>query len=209
MGPPVRRRKNKERQDCVASQVVAIWLLSRGAAVVPQRGRELILGAVFTSIVRLFQKLAKARLEPTVSHFQWFSTIKNLIFRSDFHRFFMFFQNRSREPFLEGPGADLSSTGRFWCHFRFSGFPKRHLWGAIFAQNVDLELPGGRPETVLGATLRRTTLQNRFFPTFLDLWTIWDRFLVDFALFPSFWERFLVFFASISRPSTPRHHGRP
>jgi hypothetical protein len=29
------------------------------------------------------------------------------------------FQNRSQRPFLGGPCADLASTGRFWCHFRF------------------------------------------------------------------------------------------
>ena len=59
---------------------------------------------------------------------------KPLIFRSKFHWFFMFFQNRSRRPFLEGPGADLASTGRFWCHFRFSGFPKRRLLDTCFRQ---------------------------------------------------------------------------
>jgi hypothetical protein len=46
----------------------------------------------------------------------------------------MFFQNLSWRPFLEGPGADLASTGRFWYHFRFSGFPKRRHLDTISAQ---------------------------------------------------------------------------
>ena len=54
---------------------------------------------------------------------------------------------------LQGPSADLVPTCRFWFHFRFSGFPKSHLLATIFAQNIDLELPSGRPKTILAATL--------------------------------------------------------
>jgi hypothetical protein len=43
------------------------------------------------------------------------------------------YRNPPKRAFLEGPSADLASTGRFWCHFRFSGFPKRHILGTIFA----------------------------------------------------------------------------
>ena len=39
----------------------------------------------------------------------------------------MFFQNRSRGLFLEGPSADLYRKIRFWYHFRFSVFPKTFL----------------------------------------------------------------------------------
>ena len=107
-----------------------------------------------------FQNLQKHFWSLQLHTFNGFSPSKTSHFPTQFSLIFLFFQNRSWGLFLAGPGADLSSTGRFWCHFRFSGFPKRHLLGAIFAQKVDLELPGGRAETVLGATLRRTTLQN-------------------------------------------------
>ena len=75
----------------------------------------------------------------------------------------MFFQNPSRRAFLEGPGADLASKGRFWSHFRFSAEPKIDPWGDMFAQNVDFELPGARAETLLGPTRGqngRRTLPN-------------------------------------------------
>jgi hypothetical protein len=80
---------------------------------------------------------------------------KPFILGSKFQRFFMFFQNRSRRPFLEGPGADLASTGRFWCHFRFPGFPKRHQLDTLFLSKIDFRLPGGMPETIIRPTLAR------------------------------------------------------
>ena len=45
---------------------------------------------------------------------------------------FHVFSSCSRGPFLEGPGADLYRKIRFGCHFRFSGFAKRHLFDTIF-----------------------------------------------------------------------------
>ena len=51
---------------------------------------------------------------------------KSLIFGISI--FFMFFRNRFQRVFLEGPGADLTSTGRFWCRFRSWGFPQSQLF---------------------------------------------------------------------------------
>ena len=71
----------------------------------------------------------------TVPHFQWFLTIQKLSFCMFlFHWFFMFFQNPSRRAFLEDPGADLASNGRFWNHFWFLMGPKIDPWSVIFSK---------------------------------------------------------------------------
>ena len=57
-------------------------------------------------------------------------------FLSCFHYVFMFFQNRSWRPSLEGPGADLVSSGWLWCHFRFWGDPKDGPWNHFSDQDV-------------------------------------------------------------------------
>jgi hypothetical protein len=57
---------------------------------------------------------------------------KTIDFPIDFHRFFMFFQNRSPGLFLEGPSADRLWKVGFWCRFRFSWFSKRHPLDTIF-----------------------------------------------------------------------------
>ena len=66
--------------------------------------------------------------------FDGFGPSKPLIFRSFFHRFFMFFQNRSPGLFLDGPSAELLWKVGFWCHLRFSWFSKRHFLDDLFAQ---------------------------------------------------------------------------
>ena len=38
----------------------------------------------------------------------------------------VFSKTSPQGAFLNGTCADVASTGRFWYHFRFSGFPKRH-----------------------------------------------------------------------------------
>ena len=72
---------------------------------------------------------------------------KPLISPSKFHWFTMFVQNPSQRAFLEGLGADLASTGRFWCHFRFSGFPKRHPPPPHFREKCLFVSDPLRPET--------------------------------------------------------------
>jgi hypothetical protein len=95
----------------------------------------------------------------------------------------MFFQKRSREAFLEGPSADLASTGRFRCHFRFSGFPKNDPWDPIFNHKIDFSLPGGMGQGTLAPTLARLATQERIFNNF---WL----FFYDFG---SFWDPIVVF----------------
>ena len=87
--------------------------------------------------------------------FQYFSMVLNhqkpLIFQSFFHRFFMFFQSRSPGPFLEGPSAELLWKVRCWCHFRFSGFPKRLPFDYLFRQKAEF----GHAAFPEGASLSR------------------------------------------------------
>jgi hypothetical protein len=109
----------------------------------------------------------------------------------------MFFQNRSRRAFLEGPGGDLASIGRFWCHFRFSEFPKRRLIGAMFAQSVYFccgpfpvwaSLP--RPATQNGATTPRDHIFIDFELIFNGAWFNFIKLLQlsmsDILIFESF-----------------------
>ena len=68
----------------------------------------------------------------------------------------MFFQNPPKKTFLEGQSAHVEATGRFWCHFRFSGFPKRHILGDHSRLKNDFSLPGGAGRSVLDPTLAQT-----------------------------------------------------
>ena len=104
----------------------------------------------------------------------------------------MFFQNHSRGPFLEDPSADLASTGRFWCHLRFSGFPKKRPLDRLFRRKSsksrvgrsirdDLEptlaqtaikMVPGRPETRFSLILDR--ISSDVGPMLLDFWPHFD-----------------------------------
>ena len=119
----------------------------------------------------------------------------------------MFFQNRSRGPFLEGPGAYLSSTGRFWCHFEFRDFQKGTFW-APFS-------PKGRPKTqspefrftLWGRHFReRPSKTDFYFSLFLDhsgpLFGGFCTFPLLFgAIFRIFCIDFTTLDAATSRPS--------
>jgi hypothetical protein len=89
--------------------------------------------------------------------FQYFSMVldhpKPLIFRSFFHRFFIFFQNRFTGQFLGGPSAELFWKVRLWCHFRFSWFSKKAPLDDLFAQPGAKNLVPFRTGGVLFATL--------------------------------------------------------
>ena len=124
---------------------------------------------------------------------------KPLIFRLKFHCFFMFFQNRSRGPFLEGPGADLYWKVGFWCHFRFSGFPERWLLDTLFVRNVT----GSSEETVPELTFSNLFLKIVFFFDFvIAFWLHLGRFWLPFGiLLASCWSM-LVHFAPFRRPKT-------
>ena len=108
---------------------------------------EVPFGTVFPSFSCIFLKLANfGKNAPRLHGSMVFEVLalrfrypEPLIFRPNFHCFFMFFQNRSRGPFLEGPRPDLYWKVGFWCHFRFSGFPKRRLFEHLFAQKVTFE----------------------------------------------------------------------
>ena len=75
----------------------------------------------------------------------------------------MFVQNRSRRAFLEGLVADLASAGRFWCHFRFSGFPKRrpldHNFRPKGRKDGNPESPE-KPQNVPERSLQRKTTRR-------------------------------------------------
>ena len=82
-------------------------------------------GVPFWLRFSIFSKNRKTMKSMTLTTF-WkvFHLAKPLIFRWNFHNFSCFFRNPSRRAFLEVQSAGLSSKGRFWCHFRFSGNPK-------------------------------------------------------------------------------------
>ena len=112
---------------------------------------EVPFGTVFPSFSCIFLKLANfGKNAPRLHGSMVFEVLalrfrypEPLIFRPNFHCFFMFFQNRSRGPFLEGPRPDLYWKIGFWCLFRFSGFSKSDLFGTIFAKKSTLIfLPG-------------------------------------------------------------------
>ena len=71
----------------------------------------------------------------------------------------MFFRNCSQGPVLERPGADVASTGRFGCHFRFSEFPKRRPLDHLFYKNKRVVVCPWSFGDVLGPT--RETLEDR------------------------------------------------
>ena len=82
--------------------------------------------------------------------FNGFGPSKTIEFPIVFSLIFMFFQNRSREPFLEGPGAELLWKVWFWCNFRFSGFSKRqHHFRPKGFQRRGASSWGERPCTTL------------------------------------------------------------
>ena len=57
---------------------------------------------------------------------------KHLIFQSTNCCFFMFFQKRSKNQFLDVKGADRWSKVRFWSHFGTKGVSKNDPWEATF-----------------------------------------------------------------------------
>ena len=77
-------------------------------------------------IFQLFRKSKNIEKHPCLQSVCLFSFPKPFVFLSGFHWLLIFFQNLPQGALLEGLGADDASTGRFGCHFRFTGFPKRH-----------------------------------------------------------------------------------
>ena len=84
--------------------------------------KNMTFGVPFWLHFSTFSKNRKTMKSMTLTTF-WkvFHLQKPLIFRWIFHQFSCFFQNPSRRPFLEGPGADLYSKVRFWDPSRISG----------------------------------------------------------------------------------------
>ena len=70
----------------------------------------------------------------------------------------MFFQKRFQGPILEDRCADFASTRRFWCHFRFSGFSKRHPLDNLFHSKSRQKWLHQMTGTILSAT--RETPEN-------------------------------------------------
>ena len=83
----------------------------------------------------------------------------------------MFFQNRPQGQFLEGPGADVASTGRFGAIFDLRDFEK----APFGCPKGDQVVPGNNTRRVLGPT--REMLEHWKTPTKLDL-----RFFLRFVL---------------------------
>jgi hypothetical protein len=99
-----------------------------------------------------FFKKRKTLILMTLTWFRHVFLSHNLsFFGSFFIDFSCIYRNPPKRAFLEGSGADLASTGRFWCHFRFSEFPKRRLLAHHFRLICRKKLPGGRAGTVLDA----------------------------------------------------------
>ena len=115
----------------------------------PQQDPKSI-GNPFCIVLYIFKNLQKHRFHCKTNDFGMFIASKTFSF---LYSFFMFFQHRPWEALLDGPCADLASTGRFWCHFRFSGFPKSKFWGATSRNKIVFELPSGVGVGVLAPTL--------------------------------------------------------
>jgi hypothetical protein len=122
-------------------------------------------------------------------------TQKSMIFRSIFHRFFMFFPNPSRRPFLEGPSAGLYSKVRFWSDLGFPWVPKSTLGGAISpkkSKNGRTAVPDEPPWNRPGATWRPKRpkmIQESIFDGF---WSYFGPFWLHFGRFGQIWYGFFM-----------------
>ena len=108
--------------------------------------------------------------------FQLFKTIKNVSFSDSV---FMFFQNRSPGLFLEGPSNELLQTVVFGCHFRISGFPKRHPSGNLFFQKYKKKKYPQRP----GLSFKRSCSSRKH----NNQCTVWTYRLFEFHFSDGDW----------------------
>ena len=114
-----------------------------------------------------------------------------IIFASFSHHFFIqfscIFGTPFQRPFLEGPGANLSSKVRFWSDFRFSWGAKIDPWADIFGQQDVKGAVVCRARRIREPTWAQIGAENdprinfhwflyRFGSIWKRFWTSWDGF---------------------------------
>ena len=130
-------------------------------AVSEKASKKSTVGIPFGIKISTFSKTCKSinvLVKPI--HLTCFTILKTIMFRSNVHSCFMFFQSRSREPFLEGPGANLYWKVGCWYHVQFSRFSKSNPLHTIFCQKGSKGWVGIERVSVLAATLLFTKPQE-------------------------------------------------